>query len=63
MATPGRLLSTTACNLSLSGVETLVLDEADRILDMGFSADVQQILQAVNKARQNLLFLPPSPSR
>ena len=54
---PGRLLEhLTACNLSLSGVETLVLDEADRILDMGFSADVQQILQAVNKTRQNLLF-------
>ena len=33
-----------------------MLDEADRILDMGFSADVQQILQAVNKTRQNLLF-------
>jgi superfamily II DNA/RNA helicase len=33
-----------------------VLDEADRILDMGFSADVQQIPQAVNKTRQNLLF-------
>ncbi|MFQ2646281.1 DEAD/DEAH box helicase [Aeromonas caviae] len=57
VATPGRLLEhLTACNLSLSGVETLVLDEADRILDMGFSADVQQILQAVNKTRQNLLF-------
>lgn len=57
VATPGRLLEhLTACNLSLSGVETLVLDEADRILDMGFSADVQQILQAVNKARQGLLF-------
>jgi ATP-dependent RNA helicase RhlE len=57
VATPGRLLEhLTACNLSLSGVECLVLDEADRILDMGFSADVQQILQAVNKERQNLLF-------
>ena len=33
-----------------------MLDEADRILDMGFSADVQKILQAVNKTRQNLLF-------
>ena len=57
VATPGRLLEhLTACNLSLSGVECLVLDEADRILDMGFSADVQQILQAVNNERQNLLF-------
>ncbi|BCS47396.1 ATP-dependent RNA helicase RhlE [Aeromonas jandaei] len=57
VATPGRLVEhLTACNLSLSTVECLVLDEADRMLDMGFSADVQQILQAANKGRQNLLF-------
>ncbi|WP_421261164.1 DEAD/DEAH box helicase [Aeromonas jandaei] len=57
VATPGRLVEhLTACNLSLSTVECLVLDEADRMLDMGFSADVQQILQAANKSRQNLLF-------
>ncbi|MBW0280636.1 DEAD/DEAH box helicase [Shewanella xiamenensis] len=57
VATPGRLLEhLTACNLSLSTVDFLVLDEADRMLDMGFSADIQKILQAVNKKRQNLLF-------
>ncbi|MCK8043807.1 MULTISPECIES: DEAD/DEAH box helicase [Shewanella] len=57
IATPGRLLEhLTACNLSLSNVDFLVLDEADRMLDMGFSADIQKILQAVNKKRQNLLF-------
>ncbi|QNF18018.1 DEAD/DEAH box helicase [Aeromonas jandaei] len=57
VATPGRLVEhLTACNLSLSTVECLVLDEADRMLDMGFSTDVQQILQAANKGRQNLLF-------
>ncbi|NMH65676.1 DEAD/DEAH box helicase [Shewanella salipaludis] len=57
VATPGRLLEhLTACNLSLSSVDFLVLDEADRMLDMGFSADIQKILQAVNKNRQNLLF-------
>ncbi|MFB2718080.1 DEAD/DEAH box helicase [Shewanella xiamenensis] len=57
VATPGRLLEHfTACNLSLSSVDFLVLDEADRMLDMGFSADIQKILQAVNKKRQNLLF-------
>ncbi|MDN5501934.1 MAG: DEAD/DEAH box helicase [Shewanella sp.] len=57
VATPGRLLEhLTACNLSLSSVDFLVLDEADRMLDMGFSADIQKILQAVNKKRQNLLF-------
>ncbi|MFV0596901.1 DEAD/DEAH box helicase [Shewanella sp.] len=57
VATPGRLLEhLTACNLSLSSVDFLVLDEADRMLDMGFNADIQKILQAVNKKRQNLLF-------
>lgn len=57
VATPGRLLEhLTACNLSLSSVDFLVLDEADRMLDMGFSANIQKILQAVNKKRQNLLF-------
>ncbi|PIW59442.1 DEAD/DEAH box helicase [Shewanella sp. CG12_big_fil_rev_8_21_14_0_65_47_15] len=57
VATPGRLLEhLTACNLSLSNIDFLVLDEADRMLDMGFSADIQKILQAVNKKRQNLLF-------
>ncbi|MGX9461768.1 DEAD/DEAH box helicase [Shewanella sp. A14] len=57
VATPGRLLEhIVACNLSLSNVEFLVLDEADRMLDMGFSTDIQKILQAVNKKRQNMLF-------
>ncbi|MEZ9197530.1 DEAD/DEAH box helicase [Shewanella sp. 10N.286.54.B9] len=57
IATPGRLLEhITACNLSLSNVDFLVLDEADRMLDMGFSADIQKILQAVNSKRQNLMF-------
>ncbi|MEL4279271.1 MULTISPECIES: DEAD/DEAH box helicase [Shewanella] len=57
VATPGRLLEhLTACNLSLSSIDFLVLDEADRMLDMGFNADIQKILQAVNKKRQNLLF-------
>jgi len=57
IATPGRLLEhLTACNLSLSNVEFLVLDEADRMLDMGFSTDIQKILQAVNSKRQNLMF-------
>ncbi|QIR15346.1 DEAD/DEAH box helicase [Shewanella aestuarii] len=57
VATPGRLLEhILACNLSLSHVDFLVLDEADRMLDMGFSADIAKIMQAVNKNRQNLLF-------
>ncbi|GGI70119.1 DEAD/DEAH box helicase [Shewanella gelidii] len=57
VATPGRLLEhVIACNLSLSQIEFLVLDEADRMLDMGFISDIQKILQAVNKDRQNMLF-------
>ncbi|MCT7940504.1 MULTISPECIES: DEAD/DEAH box helicase [Shewanella] len=57
VATPGRLLEhILSCNLSLSHVDFLVLDEADRMLDMGFSADIEKIMQAVNKNRQNLLF-------
>ena len=57
VATPGRLLEhIQACNLSLSHVDFLVLDEADRMLDMGFISDIQKILQAVNSKRQNLLF-------
>ncbi|MGL5949215.1 MAG: DEAD/DEAH box helicase [Aeromonas sp.] len=57
VATPGRLLEhLTAGNVSLSATQAVVLDEADRMLDMGFSTDVQKILQAANKARQNLMF-------
>ncbi|WP_394199933.1 DEAD/DEAH box helicase [Shewanella waksmanii] len=57
VATPGRLLEhLQACNLSLSHVDFMVLDEADRMLDMGFVSDIQKILQAVNSNRQNLLF-------
>ena len=57
VATPGRLLEhIQACNLSLSNVDFLVLDEADRMLDMGFISDIQKILQAINSKRQNLLF-------
>ncbi|WP_076407498.1 DEAD/DEAH box helicase [Shewanella sp. UCD-KL12] len=57
VATPGRLLEhLQACNLNLSNVDFMVLDEADRMLDMGFISDIQKIMQAVNKNRQNLLF-------
>ncbi|MBV7314492.1 DEAD/DEAH box helicase [Shewanella sp. NIFS-20-20] len=57
IATPGRLLEhVIACNLTLSDLEFLVMDEADRMLDMGFIADIQKILLASNKKRQNLMF-------
>jgi ATP-dependent RNA helicase RhlE len=57
VATPGRLLDLVgqkACDLSQ--VETLVLDEADRMLDMGFIHDIRKVLALLPKARQNLLF-------
>ncbi|MBT7889802.1 MAG: DEAD/DEAH box helicase, partial [Deltaproteobacteria bacterium] len=56
-ATPGRLLDlhNQGC-VDLSKVEILVLDEADRMLDMGFIHDIRRILKLVPKQRQNLLF-------
>ena len=57
VATPGRLLDhVQQKTLDLSGVETLVLDEADRMLDMGFIRDIRRILALLPKKRQNLLF-------
>ena len=57
VATPGRLLDhIQQRTLRLDTVETLVLDEADRMLDMGFIHDVKRILALLPKKRQNLLF-------
>lgn len=57
VATPGRLLDLHQQKvLSLSEVEVLVLDEADRMLDMGFLRDIRRILALMPKKRQNLLF-------
>ncbi len=57
VATPGRLLDhIQQRTLDLSKVEILVLDEADRMLDMGFIRDIQKILAVLPKQRQNLLF-------
>ncbi len=56
-ATPGRLLDLVGQNaVKLNQVEMLVLDEADRMLDMGFIRDINKILALLPKARQNLLF-------
>jgi ATP-dependent RNA helicase RhlE len=56
-ATPGRLLDLCQQNaLKLDKVEILVLDEADRMLDMGFIKDIRRILALLPKKRQNLLF-------
>jgi len=57
VATPGRLLDMTQRgDVSLSQVTTLVLDEADRMLDMGFWPDVRRILRKLPPQRQNLFF-------
>jgi ATP-dependent RNA helicase RhlE len=57
IATPGRLLDhMQRGTIRLDGVETLVLDEADRMLDMGFVRDIRKVLKAIPPMRQNLLF-------
>jgi ATP-dependent RNA helicase RhlE len=57
VATPGRLLDLYNQNaVKFSQVEMLVLDEADRMLDMGFIRDIRKILDLLPKRRQNLLF-------
>ena len=57
VATPGRLLDLAGQRaVNLSRVEMLVLDEADRMLDMGFIRDIKRILALLPRHRQNLLF-------
>ena len=57
VATPGRLLDHHGQrNVDLSHVEIFVLDEADRMLDMGFIHDIKRVLSLLPKRRQNLLF-------
>ena len=57
VATPGRLLDLQTKNaLRLSGIRLLVLDEADRMLDMGFSRELGEILAMLPKRRQTMLF-------
>ncbi|GIS92278.1 MAG: DEAD/DEAH box family ATP-dependent RNA helicase [Candidatus Poseidoniales archaeon] len=64
VATPGRLLDLISQgHVDLSHVRFLVLDEADRMLDMGFIRDIRKILAQIPKKRQSLLFsatIPPS---
>jgi ATP-dependent RNA helicase RhlE len=57
VATPGRLLDHASQHtVDLSSVETLVLDEADRMLDMGFIRDIRRVFKLLPGVRQNLLF-------
>ncbi|MGH6674329.1 MAG: DEAD/DEAH box helicase [Xanthobacteraceae bacterium] len=62
VATPGRLLDLVKSNaLRLGGVECLVLDEADRMLDMGFIHDIRTIVARLPKKRQTLMFSATMP--
>ena len=57
VATPGRLLDLVTKNaLTLANVETLVLDEADRLLSLGFGDELARVLELLPRARQTLLF-------
>ena len=57
IATPGRLLDhLSQGTIDLSAIECLVLDEADRMLDMGFIRDIRKIMKALPTVRQNMLF-------
>jgi ATP-dependent RNA helicase RhlE len=63
IATPGRLLDHLRFNYAkLSGLEVLVLDEADRMLDMGFLPDIKRILRLIPTRRQTLFFSATMPS-
>jgi len=63
VATPGRLMDHMRHDTpNFTGVEVLVLDEADRMLDMGFWPDVQRILSALPTVRQTLLFSATMPA-
>jgi ATP-dependent RNA helicase RhlE len=62
VATPGRLMDhMRQQNADLSGIELLVLDEADRMMDMGFWPDVQRIITALPTNRQTLFFSATMP--
>jgi len=62
VATPGRLMDhMRQQNAGLTGIEILVLDEADRMMDMGFWPDVRRIISAIPHVRQTLLFSATMP--
>jgi len=64
VATPGRLLDLMQQKIiRLDQVQTLVLDEADRMLDMGFINDVKKIIRAVPRERQTLFFSATMPAK
>lgn len=58
IATPGRLIDllTNSRNLDLDDLEMLIFDEADKLLDLGFKAEIEQIVSMVGQKRQTMLF-------
>ena len=63
VATPGRLIDhVKQRNINLGNIEILVLDEADRMMDMGFLPDIKQIMALIPKQRQSLLFSATVPN-
>ncbi len=63
VATPGRLLDLRKCGaVSFDQVDVLVIDEADRMLDMGFINDIRRIVAMLPRQRQTLLFSATMPS-
>lgn len=64
VATPGRMISHLNMGYAdFSGIQFLILDEADRMLDMGFHQDLMRIVKHVNEKRQTLLFSATMPDR
>lgn len=64
MATPGRLLDwVNQGGINLSQLQTLVLDEADRMLDLGFTDEITAIAEACEHREQTLMFQPHYPAR
>ena len=64
IATPGRLIShINLGNVDLSKVSFFILDEADRMLDMGFSDDIMQIVKVLPKERQTIMFSATMPAK
>ncbi|MDE6135219.1 MAG: DEAD/DEAH box helicase, partial [Muribaculaceae bacterium] len=64
IATPGRMLAHMKMGyVDLSGVEFFILDEADRMLDMGFSEDIMRIVAELPKERQTLMFSATMPRK
>lgn len=64
IATPGRLISHLSLGyVDLSRISFFILDEADRMLDMGFSEDIMQIIKYLPKERQTIMFSATMPSK